>query len=428
LLTRPRYGEKLVTKCRDYRNAEAGAKELLTAIEYNWMKTGAQLSFLKAIAASLDESYLAMQSRILAELEGKLKKATLTMKQLSAGQKWIDNHDENAIFARLKSLQDMNPTKKTLYAFKKKTLEAIIDDLEKWQIRFDPSWMLLMRMENAAINDELSKESKKAQSRQSPFIMSAKDMRDTAKLSIRETTPGPQVVWLDASILESLDSLAANTDPIPFTIANLKDSKNEVMLDTMHCNPAADIGRTTKEVCNLARVLNKVDPATFGLLKCQGVIKGSEVIKDILGSTKILPTFTFVFEISSKLSNPRSLRSILQQVEPYALNERFELARKLTHSILYVHTARFVHKNIRPETIVVFKDSKSEIGAPFLLGFEKIRHEDGQTYGTGDGFWEQNLCKFEILYSADCCLHLSMLIMFYRSSPNSPRNSPGRGI
>jgi serine/threonine protein kinase len=167
-------------------------------------------------------------------------------------------------------------------------------------------------------------------------------------------------------------------------------------VDTVHCNPIADITRTTKEVCNLARVLSKVDPTTFGLLKCRGIIKGSETITDRLGSPKELPTFTFVFDISPELSNPRSLRSILQKATPYALNERFELARQLTHSILYVHTARFVHKNIRPETIVVFENEKSKIGASFLLGFEKFRQEDGQTYWAGDGLWEQNLCMSSI--------------------------------
>ena len=410
-LTYFRYGEKLIKKCKDYRNAETEARELLTIIEHNWMKTGAQLNFLKTIAASLDESYLAMQSLVLSELEGKLKKATLIMKQLSAGQEWIDNHDVKAVAAQLKSLQTMTSTKKSLYALKKKSLEAIIDDLEKWQTRFDPSWMLLILMENPSINVELAKESKKAQSDQSSFIMTTKEMRDIAKLNIMETTSGQQPVWLDTEILDSLETFATKTNPTLVSIATLKDTKQEVILDTMHCNPAADILRTTKEVCNLARVLGKVDPIIFGLLKCRGIIRDSEVVKDKLGTSKRLPMFTFVFDISPNLSNPRNLRSILREAKPYSLNERLELAKKLTHSVFYVHTARFVHKNIRPETIVVFEDNKSEIGAPFLLGFEKIRHEDGQTYNAGDVLWEKNLCKFKALWTS------------YPQDPNTPKSA-----
>lgn len=410
-LTYFRYGEKLIKKCKDYGNAETEARELLTIIEHNWMKTGAQLNFLKTIAASLDESYLAMQSLVLSELEGKLKKATLIMKQLSAGQEWIDNHDVKAVAAQLKSLQTMTSTKKSLYALKKKSLEAIIDDLEKWQTRYDPSWMLLILMENPSINVALVKESKKAQSDQSSFIMTTKAMRDIAKLNIMENTSGQQAVWLDTEILDSPDTFATKTNPTLVSIATLKDTKQEVILDTMHCNPAADILRTTKEVCNLARVLGKVDPIIFGLLKCRGIIRDSEVVKDKLGTSKRLPMFTFVFDISPNLSNPRNLRSILREAKPYSLNERLELAKKLTHSVFYVHTARFVHKNIRPETIAVFEDNKSEIGAPFLLGFEKIRHEDGQTYNAGDVLWEKNLCKFKALWTS------------YPQDPNTPKSA-----
>jgi hypothetical protein len=121
---------KACQKCEDYRHAEAGANELLTTIEYNWIKTAAQLAFLKRIAESLDGEYLAMQSRILAELEGKLKKAAVTLSQMSVRQKWTEKHDDKAISARLATLEKLNPLKKALYAFKKTTLEAIVDDLE----------------------------------------------------------------------------------------------------------------------------------------------------------------------------------------------------------------------------------------------------------------------------------------------------------
>jgi hypothetical protein len=385
---------KLVRKCRDYRNAEDDARELLIAIEHNWMKTEAQLKFLTRIAESLGGEYLGMQARILAELEGKLKKAFLSVNQLSAArQKWIEGHDEKAISARLKSIEILSPRNKALYALTKTSLEAIVDDLEKWQARYDPTWMLILRMETAVLNDELSKECQKPQSNQSSFIMTAKEMRDAAKLSISETSSAHQAVWLDVNSFDRVGPSSNTTHPLLFSLARLRNSIAQVMVDTMHCNPMADIPRTTKEVCNLARILSKVDPATFGVLKCRGIIKGLETVVPYPHSlAKELPTFTFVFDVSPDLSNPRSLRSILQQAAAYSLNERFELAQQLTRSILYLHTARFVHKNIRPETIVVFQNAKSEIGAPFLLGFKKVRHEDGQTYGAGDGVWEKNLC------------------------------------
>lgn len=365
------------------------------------MKTEAQLNVLKHIAESLDAQYLAMQGLILAELDGKIKKATLTLNQLSTGQQWADKHDETTIAARLSSFDNLSLGKKALYTMRKKSLKSIVDDLENWQRRYDPTWMLIMRMETPSISSELKKESEKSQSDRNPFIITAKEMRDAAREYIGTSNYIAQSVWLEHDSFDITHHFPHLPYPTAFTAAEVRDSGRKIMLDTMHCHPMADIPRTTREVCNLARVLSKVDPSTFGLLKCLGIRKGSETVTHELMGSRILPTFTFVFDVSPELSNPRSLRTVLQRAEVYSLNERFELAKQVTHSILYVHTARFVHKNIRPETIVVFANSKSDIGAPFLLGFEKVRHEDGQTYGGGDGAWEKNLCM-SYLFNLRC--------------------------
>jgi hypothetical protein len=54
----------------------------MISIEHNWMKTEAQIRFLQKISKTLDPEYCDVQSRVLSELEGKLKTATLTMDQL----------------------------------------------------------------------------------------------------------------------------------------------------------------------------------------------------------------------------------------------------------------------------------------------------------------------------------------------------------
>ncbi|ELR02664.1 hypothetical protein GMDG_05618 [Pseudogymnoascus destructans 20631-21] len=115
----------------------------------------------------------------------------------------------------------------------------------------------------------------------------------------------------------------------------------------------------------LTATLTLVNSPNFGLLKCQGIIKGSETVADQFGHPKPLPTFSFVFEIPKDFRNPRTLRGILQEAAPFPLHERLDLARQLTYSVLYVH---FIHKSIRPETVVVFENETSSIGAPFLVG------------------------------------------------------------
>jgi serine/threonine protein kinase len=70
----------------------------------------------------------------------------------------------------------------------------------------------------------------------------------------------------------------------------------------------------------------------------------------------------------------------------YSLTKFVQLAQQLARSVMFVHTAGFLHKGIRPETILVF-DQDSAILEPnfpstcssFLVGFERVRRAEAQT-------------------------------------------------
>jgi len=158
-------------------------------------------------------------------------------------------------------------------------------------------------------------------------------------------------------------------------ISTVRGSKEMILIDTMLSKPGADSQRTIKEVRNLARILAEVDPSTFGLLRCRGVIKTANTKHS---STQGPPSeFKFILNVPPYLSNPQSLRTLFLSGTSFPLDERLNLAKKLTNFVLFVHTVQFVHKNIRPETIIIFNNGFSEIGAPFLAGFEQFRVEDG---------------------------------------------------
>jgi hypothetical protein len=389
-----------VRRCQNYRHAEAEARELMISIEHNWMKTEAQINFLKKIAKTLDPCYCDVQSRVLSELEGKLKTATLTMDQLVMHEKEKKKEKEKDldIHAVTKALEKMAPRKKVKYAFQKESLESIRDDLESWQRRFDPSWMLIMRIADSLIDEQLDQEEKKPQ--QTKFIMAAKGVRDAARKSTSTSVP------MDGSIFKPATILTTDETPIPFSSAllcQLPDSKEHVLVDTMICNPIADMNRTVRDVCKLARILSKVDPSTFSLLACTGVVKSSTTTCTEQpfsgvhqGQSKEPPTFKFLFAIPTSLSSPKSLRALLIESNPwYPLNSRFDLAKQLTSSVLFIHSSQFVHKNIRPETTIIFEKrgkSGSDLGGLFLVGFEKFRPAEGITYRTGDGIWQHDLC------------------------------------
>ncbi|RDW64346.1 uncharacterized protein DSM5745_09757 [Aspergillus mulundensis] len=155
-----------------------------------------------------------------------------------------------------------------------------------------------------------------------------------------------------------------------------------VLIDTITYPPETDLNLASIHVRDLARRLSNSDPFEFGLLPCRGVVKSREG-----DDTK----FNLVFDIPRSLSNPRTLRQILLQKAPHALNDRFQLARQLVRSLMFVHTSGFVHKSIRPDTIVVFETQDSPFGPSFLIGFERFRPGDAGTFLTGDSSWEKNL-------------------------------------
>nr|POE87754.1 hypothetical protein CFP56_10983 [Quercus suber] len=105
-------------------------------------------------------------------------------------------------------------------------------------------------------------------------------------------------------------------------------------------------------------------------------------------------SFDLVFNIPQELRHkPTSLRSILGSRVSHTLTERIVLAKQLARSISYIHTLGFVHKNVRPETILGFNTQESTFGPFFLVGLEKLRMADGRTLQQGDLAWEQNLYR-----------------------------------
>jgi hypothetical protein len=364
------------------------------------MKT--QIEILKRVAGGLNKPLQDMQSQVLSQLEGKLKTASLIIEQMLSekrehekAEKGKRKRDDRDIATMMKNLGDMRASKKAKYVVKKSALYRIVGEIEKWQARYDPTWILIMQMAIGNVDAELQEQQKKPERKQVPIIVAAKGIRDAARATQGEKVGDRGPIWID-----HLDLKPSNIPHSSIQLSTLPDEKDAVLIDTMVCNPAANAERTTKEVRNLARILAEVDPSTFGLLKCRGVIK-------VVNATESPPwgpphsAFKFIFNIPPLLANPQSLRSILLSGSSYPLDERLDLAKRLASSILFVHTVQFVHKNIRPETIIVFQNEHSRIGAPFLAGFEQFRVEDGVTYRAGDDMWHYNLCKIPFQLPCD---------------------------
>lgn len=216
-----------------------------------------QIEILKKVAGGLPKQLQDMQSQMLSVLEGKLKTATWNIEQLMNQRKEdekvpTDNwkHDNQDIATKLKSLAGMGRGKKARYVSNKKALYQIVEDIEKWQARYDPTWIII----NLAIGniDERIREQerKRPETGEIPIITAVKGIRDVARATQIGQFGDQSSIWLEADDI-SLDPVVISNSSVLVSY----ETEGLVLIDTMISNPAADIDDTTKEVRNLARML-----------------------------------------------------------------------------------------------------------------------------------------------------------------------------
>ncbi len=364
-----RYGKILEDQYATFKGAETELSERILCVESNWKRTAMQLDFLLQIWQTLDEEHQNIQSQILRVLVSKLETAISQLKRVQRKKRDNGSDDEKKAVG----------IKRWKYVLVKECLDKAIQDLEAWQKMFDPSWFLIMKVGNPLIDQELAKKGDRAEA---TSMCTAKKLRD----SLKEEPPIRTSVFLPEDGLTS----AIRYD-IPFSTAQAMQrttSDKWLIVDTVACDPEANISILTKDVRDLATKLSRTDALAFGLLNCRGVVKVTDP-----GSKKVA-SFNFVFTIPEGLEKPQSLRSILISAnDNLSLSDRFRVAQQLATSVSYIHTYGFVHKSIRPETILIFHNQKSPLGASFLLGFEKFRLADGRTMRSGDCAWEKDLYR-----------------------------------
>ncbi|KAH8650030.1 hypothetical protein BX600DRAFT_517248 [Xylariales sp. PMI_506] len=235
-------------------------------------------------------------------------------------------------------------------------------------------------------------------------------------------------------------------DPVPMEIIDIPYSDAQlaqrpgdpswVILDTIECKPGVDVKVLADDVRALATKLACSDPLAFGLLNCKGVVR---VPQPRLGTargtispvqshsfTRIQPdiaAFQLVFRSPDSMEVLRSLRDLLLNTDKanMSLSRRLSISRELAKAVSYVHTFAFVHKNIRPESVLYSEeathtsnyenqpfpedndgyhgyDSVTEPLQParshaFLVGFDAFRAADGVTMMTGDVNWDRSVYR-----------------------------------
>lgn len=372
-----KYGKILLDLYCCFKGAESEIDDRILCIEFICISNQKQVAFLQKIWGTLDEEHKNLQVRIMQKLVTKLEDA---INQIESVLKKKDKDDGNTV-VRVKKW------KYVLWA--KESMDKMIQELQEWQRMFNPSWYLMMKIADPVIDKELEHDNESdtldGGSILHESIVTAKGVRDSLRTDPQSKT---------SIFLPNIRSAGGNTTPIPFCTAEIFTRPNgkTYLLDSVVCLPGVEIDILNKDVRDLARKLRGTNPLTFGLLRCHGVVKVYEESQ----TPKKLLSYDFVFYIPEGLSNPQSLRSILTTSgkEP-SLSVRFRIAQQLAQSISYVHTYGFVHKSVRPDTVIIFENNTEDSirYASFLVGFEKFRLADGRTLRAGDSAWEKDLYR-----------------------------------
>ena len=339
-----------------YREANATLDGMIVRIQVCVARILSQLEIAKQLDSTLTTEHKNLQKRVLDILLVKLETTTQR-------------------FARFDKSLKLGPLKKLRIAFLKDAFEETIAELESWQKLYEPSWFCWIKLASPAIENALNSAMQTGPPTSSNLNRAARDFRR----SFNEAGPGSQSVFISK---EALDGYTETT--IPFhsaAIAVAPNGSQRLIVDVV-----ASGASRAKDVREFARRLRQSDPFISGLLSCKGVVRHA----DKAG-------FSFLFRVPEGYTVVRSLRQLLLSGQPHhSLTDRFEMAKQLANAVYYVHLYGFVHKNIRPETILNLGKADEGEGVPStccLVGFNVIRNADGQTYPVIDQRWETNLYK-----------------------------------
>ncbi|CAG8371502.1 unnamed protein product [Penicillium salamii] len=351
-----KYGDIIVTKYKDFKQADTEIEEHKLVIEAAWIKTSEQLAFLRRVWDQLGDDYRDLQFRILRVFESKLESAVLELSTL----------DRPSTGTRGRLSEKSRAAKYAL--LKKEALDKAVRDLQTWQKEFDTTWLKVLLIPDAFIDEALVKRT------------------GTEKLStarhLRSALHPEQAKGASVFLSESLISSAQYSE-IPFSTSQVIDIADQgaFILDSADCSSRSDASAFAKNVRHLALKLNQIDESGFHLLKCHRVVRRRDP-----NENKKIRSFDFILKFPEGCHKPQSLRSRLLSREKHTLSERVSMAHQLATSINNIHTLDFVHKNIRPETVLVFEDS-----ALYLLGFSGFRLADNKSLRLGNSILSENI-------------------------------------
>lgn len=339
------------------------------------MRANLQLETVKHIVYELQEDHRKIIYETIDMLNSRLTAAEMS---IESTMKKKECEGEEAHFSRFK------------YMLARQSIDKSVDELERWQQMFDPSWYLAIsratsKVENELVKWKLSPIEEECREECRVAISSAETLRSALRVASNAEGPRERVLLPEAF----LKDLGAQDIPLSSAQLGTRDDKGQMLiLEKVEPLPGLNVTDLDRNCRDLARRLIKSNPLEFGLLSCKGYMKHRHQPSNQAEGD----SFTLLFRVPSGFSEPRTLRSRLMELKPTdSLTDRFNLANELARAVSSVHAFGFVHKNIRPETILLLKNIESSTESAFLIGFDSFRMASGRTLRKGEISWERCL-------------------------------------
>ncbi|KAH8121631.1 hypothetical protein ACSS6W_003104 [Trichoderma asperelloides] len=374
------HGQKLMKAYQDFKSADKQVNEKILHVQSIWARTEIQIEFVKQVAGALNREHCRIHLQIFDILMSKLSRAATKIEAV---------------------IKENYGVKKWKFPFVRDAIDEAILDLDQWQRIFDPTWYLILLIGDELIDKNLSITPSISQvstidssqteilSGDSPLVPA---QRFRGSLGVeREKESRPKIsINLSESGLD-WDNAARVKYSSTYLIPRAA-SKKKFAVDTIICDQTLDITSARADAECLAKKLAQLDRRTAGLLNCFGFIKR----KDAEG--RKLASLHLVFSLPAEALEPKSLRHHFLHSKDFSLTTILNVARQLVSAVSYVHTCGWVHKNIRPDTILVFPQQKAAdacaLGPAYLLGFNSFRSVNFRTMRAGDDEWDRNLYRY----------------------------------
>ena len=369
-----RTGHELFRRYKAYKHSDDRLAELVLRTEGSWLKTTMQLELLDKIKDDLDPRLIGFFDASIARLETKLRFARSEIETLT------DNDSSKITWNRMSF--NLTKSKKARYSVLEGQIRKSVSELVAWQSEFDPSWLFLIRSTSEKIDTVLTQQLQSPV--KAPILDDVKAIRAVLRdlRSIEEYGEGKVPVFQDESFFSPARTSLPDSSLEETSTSN---SAQNVLLDTTTYPGETDSDDSVEQVRDLARILMHGEPSTLGLLRGLGVHK-------VKATTTAQQQYQFIYAVPSNMSRPASLRHLLLEASP-SLDAKFCLARAMARGVASVHAAGFVHKNIRPETVLTLHENGDSTPTAFLVGFERFRAAKSRTTLTGDMIWHRNLYR-----------------------------------